>query len=88
MATWKFKFARLKFNGEDFFDNEYEVEDRNRPSLSLVKNKLPIYVNLDFQCNQTFDIFGEDDKLLRGHSGNHAAKFGNIQVFFLSEYNE
>ena len=50
-----------------FFYNEYEVAERGKQSQSIShkKNELLVkYVNFDFRCNQTIDIFVKDDKLI------------------------
>lgn len=58
-------FSHLNFYREDFFYNVHETAEREkRGRLSLIKNELLICVILDFQCNQTFDIFLKHTKLI------------------------
>lgn len=40
-------------------------EERNRASISLIKNELLIYINLKIECDKAYDTFIVDKKLLK-----------------------
>lgn len=39
-------------------------EERNRASINLLKNELFIYLNLDLDCNTSYQTFKDNQKLL------------------------
>lgn len=39
-------------------------DDRNKASINLIKNELLIYFNFNFDCNEAYDVFKNDCKLV------------------------
>lgn len=50
-------------------------EERNRCSISLIKNELLIYINLKIECDKAYDTFILDKKLLKNARSANKYRF-------------
>lgn len=52
-------------------------DERNRANLNLIKNELLIYCNLDLDCNDSYNVFLNDAKLLKDAKSSKKYSFKN-----------